>query len=54
MSKAQLTASRREIRKAVGPRVVDVVADAALDGRAFKRFYARGFWSRLAWILFGK
>lgn len=43
--------SRREIRRAVGPRAADLIVETAYDFTVFK---ARGFFARFTWLLFGR
>jgi hypothetical protein len=44
-------AARRELRKALGPRAAAMVVETTYD---FQMFVRRGFWRRLAWLLFGR
>jgi hypothetical protein len=46
-----IKATRRELRKLVGARAATTVIDTAYDFQMFRR---RGFWKRLAWLLFGR
>ena len=39
---SQLRASRRELRKAVGPRAADTIADVAINQLTFHKFLRRG------------
>lgn len=51
---SQLRASRRELRKAVGPRAADTIADVAINQLTFHKFLRRGLLGRLKWLLFGR
>src|SRR3954452_22503913 len=51
MSTPRQTPTRREIRKAVGPRAANLIVETAYDFTVFKQ---RGFFARFAWLLFGR
>lgn len=54
MGQATLKNSRRELRKALGPTLADIVREHDIRVRAHGQILRRGFFGRLKWILFGK
>lgn len=49
-----LKTTRKDIRKALGPGVAEIVREHDIRLRAMGQILHRGFFGRLKWILFGK
>lgn len=47
-------ASRREIRRAFGPRALEQLADQDQALKVVCEILNRTFWGRLRWLLFGR
>jgi len=54
MSQSQITATRREIRKAFGKHAISVLDTVALAVEDHEAILTRGLFGRLKWLLVGR